>query len=184
MQQPAALTFTLSREPKAGRGRPAPASTAASKELLREKLIHQNVSQSGVTHHNKNTRSVGPSIGTTDGRHTGDASHRLRNRHRDASLEFSPETTRVCVFVQGYGDGIDDGGDRVGSVLLLLPCHTVTRNDQVARVREWRFSAAAAVPKPGKSLLSSVCVCECVTDYYRARKVCRTRRFSVFPCRV
>lgn len=166
----------------AGRGRPAPASTAASKEELLRSETH--LPERLTSHTSQQHNTVGRSIHRND--------ERTAHRRRIASIAQSPprrlsrilsrDDTSVCVCIR-YDDGINDDGDRVGSVLLLLPCHTVTRNDQVARVREWRFSAAAAVPKPGK-ITTQQCVCECVTDYYRARKVCRTRRFSVFPCRV
>lgn len=77
----------------------------------------------------------------------------------------------VCVLYETDGDG-----GRVGSVLLLLPCHTVTRGIRTARVRDWRFSA---VPKPGKiSILERVCVC--VSDSIIEREEKRlSSRFSV-----
>lgn len=78
----------------------------------------------------------------------------------------------LCVCVCTSSDGYGDGG-RVGSVLLLLPCHTVTRGIRTARVRDWRFSA---VPKPGKiSILERVCVCvsDSVIEREEKKRVCR-----------
>lgn len=121
---------------------------------------------------------VGPSIGTTSGRTDGDASHRLRNRHRDASLSNSlpRRRTSVCVCVcTRYGDGID--GDRVGSVLLLLPCHTVTRNGQVARVRVAIFSSSSTETR--KNHYSAVCVCDGLLSSEKSLPNAEIFRFSL-----
>lgn len=118
------------------------------------------------------TTTWGPSIGTT----TTTTTHRLRNRHRDASLSNSLSATRVLRVCVCLYDGIYGADDRVGSVLLLLPCHTVTRNGP-SGARVTIFSSSSTKTRK-KSLLSSVCVC--VTDGLLSSEK-SLRRFSDFP---
>lgn len=142
-------------------GRPAPASckrVRARKPSTRTRVSHITTTRSSI---HRNDDHDDASI--------------AQSPPRRLALEFSLNnsgSTSVCVCLY---DGIYGAGDRVGSVLLLLPCHTVTRNGP-SGARVTIFSSSSTKTRK-KSLLSSVCVCDGRTIIER-EKFAEIFRFS------